>query len=259
MARMKSEPTLLDRIAAVHPKYAALLTKQRELLDRQAALHSELGYGSSQTSRLERTADGEKISVSGHISLAEQARRATLSWVAQLPKPKPKQVARHEGAVALVGELLSPQAPEELSPPPPPQNWPGENRYREIGRELEAIQEALSLLVPEIEKERRSYSKLVVKRRGDEYRETAEAVVDAARVLGAAIQTHHEWITDQRWAGVAYSMYRPLNLERFGNIDEPGSPLLRTILDAVEQKHVGAGKIPDWKMPADIALFQGGN
>ncbi|MCS3914672.1 hypothetical protein M2424_010099, partial [Bradyrhizobium japonicum] len=36
-----SEPALIDRIREVHPKYAALLEKQRELLDRQAAAQAE--------------------------------------------------------------------------------------------------------------------------------------------------------------------------------------------------------------------------
>jgi hypothetical protein len=159
----------------------------------------------------------------------------------------------------LVGELLSPQPEHETNPPPLPPNWPGELRYKEIGNELEAIFEALRLLTPELTKARLEYSRLVVAQRKDEYKAIAESVVDAARQLGDAVLRHHQWITTQRLDGVAYTLYRPLLLERFGNIDEAGSPLLRTILDGVEQGHVGSDKTPAWRMPADIALFAGGN
>lgn len=190
--------------------------------------------------------------------LAEQGRRAQVSWVSQAPKPKPRPVERHAGATALLGDLLPEQPIEEISPPPPRPNWPGEDRLRELGQESEAISEAIKLLLPELTKARIEYSKLVATQRGTEYKAVAEAVVDAARALGDAVLAHHEWITAQRLDGVAYTMYRPLNLERFGNIDEVGSPLLRTILDGVEQGHVGSDKIPAWRMPADIALFAGG-
>ena len=79
-----SEPALIDRIREVHPKYAALLEKQRELLDRQAAAQAEAN------------------------PLGQEERRALLGWVTQQPKPKPKPIVRHAGAVDLVGELLKP-------------------------------------------------------------------------------------------------------------------------------------------------------
>ncbi|MHC2375202.1 hypothetical protein ACVIQT_009899 [Bradyrhizobium diazoefficiens] len=88
-----SEPALIDRIREVHPKYAALLEKQRELLDRQAAAQAEAN------------------------PLGQEERRALLGWVTQQPKPKPKPIVRHADAVDLVGELLSPQSEAEVSPP----------------------------------------------------------------------------------------------------------------------------------------------
>ncbi|MCK1279470.1 hypothetical protein [Bradyrhizobium sp. 61] len=235
MAKTKSEPTLIERIRAVHPRYADLLEAQERLLARQAIAQAEA------------------------LPLGQEERRALLGWVVQQPKSKPRPIVRHAGAVDLVGDLLSPQPETEVNPPPSPPTWAGEKRSRELGAELEAIAEALKLLAPEITKARKEYSKLVVAQRGQEYKAVAEAVVSAACALGDAILAHHHFITAQRLDGVAYSMYRPLNLERFGNVDESGSPLMRTIVDAVEQKHVGAGKIPDWKMPADITLFAGGN
>ena len=98
---------------------------------------------------------------------------------------------------------------------------------------------------------------MVAAQRGGEYGAIANAVVDAARVL--AIIQHHSFINEQRLDGVAYQAFRPMNLERFGNLNEPSQPLLRTILDAVELGHVGADKTPAWRMPADIMLYQGGN
>jgi hypothetical protein len=154
---------------------------------------------------------------------------------------------------------LPPQPEEELIPPAPRPSWPGEERLRELGEEAESTSEAIKLLLPELTKARGEYSNLVATQRGTEYSAIAEAVVDATRALGDAIIQHHDFITEQRLDGVAYRNFRPLNLERFGNLDEPGQPLLRTIMDAVENKLVGAGKLPNWKMPADITHFQGGN
>jgi hypothetical protein len=149
--------------------------------------------------------------------------------------------------------------PEELSPPPPRASWPGEQRLAELGAESEAIQEAIKLLQPEMAKARREYSKMVATQRGGEFSEIVARVLDASRGLGDAILAHHEFITEQRLDGVGYQQFRPLNLDRFGNLNEPDQPLLAVILDAIEKKHVDGGRIPDWKMPADITHFQGGN
>lgn len=236
MAKIKSEPkSQIQRIRDVYPRYADLIEKNAALVARQEQLIAEIK------------------------PLSEEQRRSQVSWTAQLPKPKPRPVVRHAGAVSLVGDLLTEQAPEEISPPAPRPNWPGEENLRALGEESEAISEAFKLLTPELTKARIEYSKLVATQRGEEYISIAEAVIDATRALGDAIIQHHNFITEQRLDGVAYRKFRPLNLERFGNLNESGQPLLRTILDAVDNKLVSAGKIPDWKMPADIALFAGGN
>lgn len=236
MAKLKCEPkSQIDTIREIDPHYAALLDRQAELTARHAEVLAEIQ------------------------PLAEKGRRAQVSWVAQSPKPKPIPVVRHAGATALLGDLLPEQRPDEISPPPLAPSWPGEDRLRELGAESESISEALKLLTPELTKARRSYSKKVFASRKSDYAAVAESVVDAAVSLATAIQVHHEFITEMRLAGVAYREFRPLNLERFGNIDEPSSPLMRTVLDAVEMTHVGARKIPVLKMPADIALFAGGN
>jgi len=236
LAKTKSQPkTQIDRIRDVSPKYAALIEKHAELLARQEDVLKEIR------------------------PLAEQDRRARPSWTAQLPKPKPKPIVRHAGAVALVGDLLPEQPIEETSPPEPRPSWPGESRLRELSAESEAIAEALKLLVPEQMKARKAYSKAVAAQRGGEYSEIVERIVDSARALADAILSQHSFITELRNDGVAYRQFRPIDLSRFGNLNEPDTPLLRLVLDAFELGHVGAGKIPDLKMPADISLFQGGD
>jgi len=236
--KLKSEPkTQIERIAAVHPKYSALVEKSNELHARYEELIAEIK------------------------PLAEQQRRHQISWVAQLPKPpKPKPVVLHSGAVALLGDLLPEPTLETVSPPPPPRaSWPGEQRLQALGEEAEAISEAIKLLAPEIAKARKEYSKAVAAQRGAEFTAAVERIVDAVNVLGDAILSHHEFINQQREDGISYSNFRPLNLDVFGDLADDFSPLKKLILDAVEKKHVGAGKLPSWKMPVDIAYLQNGD
>ncbi|MFK4537928.1 hypothetical protein ABIA00_006111 [Bradyrhizobium ottawaense] len=234
MAKIKTEPTLIDRIREVHPRYSALLERQSELLDRQAAAQAEAA------------------------PLGQEERRALLGWVTQQPKPKPRPIVRHAGAVDLVGELLSPQPIEEISPPPPPPTWAGEQRSRELGAELEAIAEALKLLAPEITKARKEYSKLVAAQRAAEYQKIVESIVDAARKLGDAAMAAHEFVDAARIDGVDRGHLRPLLLGELGDLAEQYSPLRSIIERAIELKHVGAGRRPDWRLPASPALIYSG-
>lgn len=233
MAKAKTPTTTIERIREVSPRYADLLEKNAELTARHEAVLAEIR------------------------PLSEQERRHNISWISQAPKPQPKPKHRHAGAVALVGDLLSPQPKDELTPQPLPPAFPGEQRLRELGAESEAVSEAIRLLGPELKKARREFSTTVATQRKAEYQAHAEAVTDAARKLGDAIQKHHAFIDEQRRGGIAYQAYRPLNLERFGNLNEPGSPLMQTILDAIELGHY-AGPIPTWQS-VDILSLQGGN
>lgn len=236
MAKIQSKPkTQLERIRAVDPHYAMLLERSQKLHLRQEELHHEIQ------------------------PLAQEERRTQVSWVTQAPKPKPQPIVRHAGAVALVGDLLSPQPETELSPPPPRPSWPGEQRARELGAESEAISEAIKLLAPEIVSARKEYSKTVAAQRAAEYQVIVERVVEAAKALGDELLHHHEFINSQRLDGVSWRYFRPLNLDQFGNLDEPFTPLLGVITDAVEKGHVDTGKVPDWKMPVDLAYLQGGS
>lgn len=231
MARLKEPKTQIDRIREVSPRYADLLAKNSELVARHEAVLAEIR------------------------PLAEEERRHNTSWISQAPKAQPKPIKRHEGAVAILGDLLPEQPAVELTPPPPRPSWPGEDRLRELGAESESIAEAIRLLSPELRRARKEYSLKVAALSGAEYAGLAESVVDAARKLGDAIQQHHRWIDEQRLNGVAYQAFRPLNLERFGNLGEPGTILAQTIMDAVERGHFGAGKIPQWE---NISPPQGG-
>jgi hypothetical protein len=234
LPQTKTEPkTQLERIAAVHPKYAALLTKRAELAARYEAV----------------IAEGKP--------LGEEQRRHQISWVAQLPKTKPRPIVRHAGATALLGDLLPEQPIEETSPPPPRPSWPGEQRLAELGTESEAITEAIKLIQPALKEARREYSKLVAAQRGAEYTAIVETIVDAANAFGDTLLQHHQFINQQREDGVAWQYFRPIDVvTHFADLAEDFSPLRRLILAAIEQRHVGAGKTPSWKMPVDIAYLQ---
>lgn len=225
----KSEPTLVERIRVVHPKYAALLTRQAELIERQAAAQNAAN------------------------PLNQEERKVLLGWVAQLPKPKPKPVVRHAGAVDLVGELLSPQPEEEINPPPPRPLWHGEKRHRELGAELESIAEALKLLAPELTKARREYSKLVWAKRGGNYKALAAKIADAAQRLGDVLLEHHEFVDCCRSDGVEWRFHKPVNVKPLGNVDEPHNALRELIESCVEQQ--GVGSLPTWRLPANIDLL----
>ena len=236
MAKIAAKPkSQLDRIRDVDGHYADLLTKNQELHARQEEVHAE-------TQRL-----------------GQEERRSQVSWVVQAPKPKPQPIVRHRGALALVGELLSPQPEDEITPPAPRPSWPGEQRARELGAESEAIAEAIKLLAPEIVRARKEYSKKVAAQRGAEYQAIVGRIVDAAKVLGDELLRHHDFINSMRLDGVSWRYLNPLSLNDFGDIDEDYSPLRKLILDAAEKKHIAAGQIPDWRMPVDIAYLQGGS
>jgi hypothetical protein len=231
----KSDPkSQLDIIAETHQRYRDILVAHRDLLARQDALLAE-------------------------AKPLNEIQRKQPAFVTQAPKPKPQPIKRHEGAVALIGTLLPEQSAEEISAPAPRPNWEGEGRHREIGRELEAISEALKLLSPELAKARKEYSEKVAAQRGVEYAAIAERIVNASKALFDEILEHYRFLDTQRQNGVAYSLFKPLSLERFQNIDEPSSPLMALVLEAVEKKFVGADKIPGSKMPRPFEYFQGGN
>ena len=235
MAKIASKPkSQLDRIREVSPHYADLLQKNRHLHDRYEELIGEIK------------------------PLAEQSRRVQVGWVSQMPKPKPQPVVRHRGALALVGDLISPQPEEEINPPPPRPSWHGEQRLRELGEEAEAVSEAIKLLVPELARARREYSRKVAASRRAEYADRVERVVNAARALGDSLIEHHEFIYAQNLDGVDLKYLAPLSVSAFGNVDEKFSPLLALIHDAVQKRHVSAGQIPAWRMPIDLAYLQGG-
>ena len=239
MAKLQTKPepkSQLERIAEIYPLYSSLLQKHSELLARQEAVYAEAA------------------------PLAERGKLVQAPWQAQAPKPKPVKIVRNAAAVALIGDdLLSPQPEAELNPPPPPTSWPGEQRLRELTAESEVIVEALKMLGQELTKARKQYSLMVAKERSSEHAALVDAVVDMARGLGTAIQSYYEFLNEQRLDAVSWKYFGPLNLEAFGNINEVDQPLLKLITQAIELNHVGGGKLTQWKMPADIALFQVGN
>jgi hypothetical protein len=245
----KPEPTQLERIGAVSPRYQALLVKHAALTARFDEIIAEVNAGSPQTMRLSPAGDVVSITPA-KLSLVDQAARQ--SWVAQLPKPPPpKPIVRDARAVALIGDLLDPQPPEELAPQPLPPLWPEQDRYRALGAELESMQAALALISPEIEKARRDYSKKVAELRGGDYTERVARAVDAARELGGALLELHEFVNQARLDGVERRYFRLLNLSQFSDLGENSGPLQKLIADAIELRHVG-GKLPDWKMPAPL-------
>ena len=234
MAKIKSEPkTQIERIREVSPRYADLLVKNSELYAQREVAFKELR------------------------PLAEADRATRPDEMFPQRKAPPKPIKRHSGAVSLVGHLLTPQPEQEVNPPPLYVS-PTENRRRELSEQIESLTEAILLLAPELRRAKRDYSAKVAGQLRSEYVAHVEAVVDTAKGLGDAIFAHHEFINARRLDGVAYQEFRPIRLDSFGNLDDPYAPLMRVILEAVERGHVGAGKIPTWKMSAGIWSLQGG-
>ena len=71
--------------------------------------------------------------------------------------------------------------------------------------------------------------------------------------LGDALLAHHKFIDEFRQQGAGWSFLRSLNLQEFGELDEPGNLLKSKILDAIEAGHVPVSAEPKWKMPTDLA------
>lgn len=247
MAKLK-QPTTVDRT-----RYDALLARQAELLTRADELRREVGSGVT-TYKTTIAPSGTVTSFGVEEDLRTQAGRNQLQI--ESPKPKPVPKLRHPGAVELVGDLLSKQPESEINPPDPPPSFAGEARYREITRETEAVTEALLLLSAETEKARKEYSLAVIEQQREGYRAIAESVVAATQVLGNAIQSHYEYLDTLRLAGVEWRRLRPLELSSFGDLAESHTPLRSLIDNAVYQGWVGADKTTNWRLPANIQIFQ---
>lgn len=241
MARLKS--TTVDRA-----RYDALLARQADLLARADELRSEVGSGVT-TYRTTVSAAGNVTGLGVEEDLKTRAGRNQLSI--ESPKPKPVPKLRHPGAAALLEGLLPEQPPEELNPPDPPPSFAGEARYRDITREMGDITEALKLIGPEIEREHRAYSNRVLAERADEYRQIAANLVDTARAFGQAMFDQYRFIDSLRLSGVDWRNLRRLNITAFGDLADTSNPLKRLLADAMEQGHVSANKIPDWKLPVN--------
>lgn len=229
---MAAKPTPKQDLRTAHPEYAAIADKMNELHARADELV-----------RLIRP-------------LREEAARHQISWIEQTPKPKAKPVERHPGAVALLGDLLPPPTPEELDPPPLPPTWHGEAELRALGSESEKVQEAIKLLRPVWARARAEGSKKVCEQRLPEYRAIVARVVNAVTALGDVLLEHHEFVDEIRTQGAGWSFLRPLNLQGFGELDEPGSLLKSIVRDAIEAGHVPASAEPNWTMPTELARLE---
>jgi hypothetical protein len=216
----------------IHPEYARLTDKMRELHERSEVLLKLIA------------------------PLAEQDRRHSISWVDEAPKPKHQAVTRHAGAVELLGDLLPEQTPAEIAPPVVRPSWPGKPELLALGAEHESIQEAIKLLQPLLAKARAEGSKKIAESRQDEYRQILSRMVAAAKAFGDVLLEHHAFVDGFRLQGAAWSYLRPVNLATFGDLNDPSSPLKQLISDAAEAGHVGADQIPDWKMPTELARLE---
>jgi hypothetical protein len=227
---MATKPATKQDLRTVHPEYAAASDKLNEL-------HKRLD---------------ELIALARPLN--EEASRHRTAWIDQLPKPKPRPVERHAGAVALLGDLLPPLTPEQIDPPPPPPSWPHEGELRALGAEIEAVREAIKLLQPIWARARAQGSKKVCEQRLQEYRQLVAKLVSAAKQLGDALMDHHEFVDEIRRQGASWSFLRPLNLEAFGELDA-SSPVAHLIGEAIENGHVGSDAAPEWKMPTNLQLL----
>ncbi|UFX41929.1 hypothetical protein HAP47_0021775 [Bradyrhizobium sp. 41S5] len=255
MAKQTKPTTVLDTIRGTSQKYAALLERQQQLIDRADEIKREVG-GNTTTWRSTLDAGGTMKSQSFEESLGAQFVR-NRTWEDDTPRPDPKPALVRRAVVAaneLLDGLLPPEPPEEPLPAPPTKRWQGQDRYQALANESEAIQVALRRLSPEIEKARREYSKQVVEQRIDDYSALVEHAVDAARSLGDAILEIYTFLDLQRAEGVELRHFRTVNLTDFGDLNA-GSPLYELIVRSFEQKHVGAGKLPRWKAPDRFSLL----
>ncbi len=255
LAKQTKPTTQLDRIREVSPRYADLLEACEKYTARFDEIKREVG-GNASTWLTQLDSANNIVSQGWEESLGARAVR-NRSWVDETPRqnqPKPRPVVRHAGAVELLGDLLPPQPDSEVNPPPLPQAWPERDRYQSLAAEQESINEALKLLSIEIEHERKSYSKQVAEQRLAAYSERVERAVDAARSLGDAIVEIYAYLNQARFDGVELRHFKPVNLEQFGDL-RGGSPLYEMIANAVQNGHVGGGKLPSWKVPGPLALL----
>jgi hypothetical protein len=249
LAKIKSERDILREAS---PHYSALLQRHKELTARQDDLKREVGDNTlTHVTTINKSGNIEGYRVEESLG-AEATRHKT--WSSEAPKPQPKQRPRHARGAALLEGLIEPQSEEELSPPPLKPEWPREELYRQIAREQEDITEALKILGPAIEAARKEHSQRLGAARADDYSALVEHAVDAAREFGDAIIALFEFTNEARLDSIDRKHFRALNLHSF-DIAESSHPLQRLIEDAVQKKHVGAKKMPEWKLSAPIELL----
>jgi hypothetical protein len=152
----------------------------------------------------------------------------------------------------LLGDLLPPLTPEEISPPPLRPAWPGEDELRQLAAESESVRAAIDLLNPLWARARAEGSKTLCEQRLPAYRDLIARLVTAALAFGEVVLDHHRFVDDIRRQGASWSFLRPVNLERFGDLNEGHSSLNKLIGDAIEAGHVPADVAPDWSMPASL-------
>jgi hypothetical protein len=222
---------VIEIIEQTSPRYAALLRKDSHLATQL-----------------------DELIPRGRALTQEKNKNNVPTWSGEVPRHKPAPKLRHSGAEALLQGLLPEQTTEELDPPMPPEVWHGAAEHREIGAKIEALTEARKLLLPEIAKARREYSKQAAEQHAKAYKAVVAAVVKNAKALGDAILAHAEFINDMRLAGVERKHLRPINLQAFGDLGG-GTPLFDLLTHAIETGHADEKQRPDWKLPASLELL----
>jgi len=179
------------------------------------------------------------------------------------PKPKPSLSAR---ALALLGE----HAP----PPPPPepkqnaerlvvQTGLGDEELAQIGKELQAIQDAKAVLHPQLTAARTEGSRRLCEARMAEYRPIADKVCAALIALGDGANQHRSFVNEMVECGAEWHHLRPLDsvsLERaMGDPRERHSLFRRLLSAAAEGGHFKLTSLPaDWTAsPIAVAANSG--
>jgi hypothetical protein len=219
------EPPLT--LATVAPEWVKLSTRYQEL----CALEEEL---LAKARGQKKNLDG-----SGLALFSEQNILPIRAAAADADKP-PRMVGASKKAAALLGSEYTPD------PTPAIPHLAHEPKIakeaRELTIEIAAVREAITLLLPQLEKAHRDGSARLCELLMPEYNIIARRACAALIALGLAEIEHQDFMRRHRSA--ARSTLRPIQTGALGDPLDPESKL-RILLDwAIEVKHLDAADLP---------------
>jgi hypothetical protein len=230
-------------LATVAPAWWEAVQRHAELSARRDALADEVA--------------GLHEQIDVELTLSQSANNPRSLPADRVPPPKP-QKRMSDRARAYLGLPPAPVAPAPVEPPAAPVFRHQDNRVermRQIGAEIEAIDEALAELAKVIEREHAAGSKVFAAAIDSEVQAIAKQATDALIALGNAMVAARNLTAQHASANLGFARMIPLSILELGNPADRGSRIRTALAIAAEFGRFDAASIPaTWREPAPANL-----